>query len=261
MARKQNLYPYHLIDEEIHYSGHHEESSWDADHRGNGGVLPPTIDHRVVKSVLTTFPVFQRRNITEEVSGVVTFEGTFRVVSGDGLYFGFWGDKGDEKEAFVLRQNGTYFYAGAKAVFKVDTEWHYVKFVLDIDKGEVKVHLDGKFVVELPFTGKAKTLSRFEFGYGKQDTGEAMFFNDLEVYKNYIFCDSIVPKYDGNLPEEYEIKKEGKVTLGRRRYSPASKYSTYFMRAGSGTSSTVTRRFERASGKGERNSEADRRGR
>ena len=248
MARKQNLYPYHLIDEEIHYSGHHEESSWDADHRGNGGVLPPTIDKRVVKSVLTSYPTFQRRNITEEVSGTVTFEGTFRIVSGDGFYFGFWGDKGDEKEAFVLRQDGTYFYANKKAVFKIDTEWHYVKLVLDIDKGEVKVHLDGKFIDALAFTGKAKSLSRFEFGYGKQDTGEAMFFNDLEVYKNYIFCDSIVPKYEGNLPEEYEISKDGKVTLGRRRYSPASKYSTYFMKAGSGTHASVTRRFERAQG-------------
>jgi len=248
MARKPNLFPYHLIDEEIHYSGHHEESGWDTDHRANGAFYTQYLEHRIVNSVLTDCPTFRRRNITEETSGTVTFEGTFQVDSGDGFYFGFWGDKGDEKEAFVLRQKGGHFYAGNRAVFKVDNNWHYVKLVLNIDKGECRVHLDGKFVAAVAFTGRAKTLSRFEFGYGKEDLGEAVFFNDLEMYKNYIFCDSIVPKYEGNLPEEYEVKKEGKVISGRRRYSPTSKYSTYFIKASSGTSATVTRRFERAVG-------------
>jgi len=248
MARKPNLFPYHLIDEEIHYSGHHEESGWDTDHRANGAFYTQYLEHRIVNSVLTDCPTFRRRNITEETSGTVTFEGTFQVDSGDGFYFGFWGDKGDEKEAFVLRQNGSYFYAGKKAVFKADNNWHYVKLVLDIDKGEVKVHLDGRLVDVLAFTGKAKTLSRFEYGYGTEDVGSAKFYNDLEVYKNYIFCDSIVPKYDGKLPEEYEITTDGKAVFGRRRYSPASKYSTYFAKLSGGTSSSVTRRFDRAEG-------------
>ena len=248
MARKLNPNPYHLIDEEMHAYGHHEESGWDTDHRGHGEFYPRTIEHRIVKSVLTTYPTFRRRNITEETSGVVTFEGTFRVVSGDGFYFGFFGDKGIENEAFILRQNSNYFNAGKTAVFKADNEWHYVKLVIDIDKGEVKVHLDGKFVSALPFTGKAKSLSRFEFGYGKEDLGEAVFFNDIEVYKNYLFCDAIVPKYDGDLPEEYVIEKDGKIKIARRRYSPRSKYSTYYAKAGSGSSATITRKFERASG-------------
>ncbi len=248
MARKINPYPYHLIDDEIHGVGHHEESCWDTDHRGNGAFYAQTFEHRIVKSVNTDYPTFRKRNITEETSGVVTFECTYRIVSGDGFYLGFWGDKGDEKEAFVLRQNGSEMLAGNKAVFKADNNWHYLKVVIDIDKGACKLHLDGKFVCEAAFTGKAKSISRFEFGYGKEDLGEAMIYADTEMYKNYLFCDSIVPKFDGSLPEEYVVEKEGKVTLGRRRYSPTSKYSTYFAKAASSTSTVVTRKFDRASG-------------
>lgn len=248
MARKENLFPYHLIDEEIHWYGHHEESGWDTDHRGNGGFYSQFQELKRVRSINTDYPTFKKRNITEETSGEVTFEGTYQVISGDGFYFGFRGDKGDEKEAFVLRQKGGHFYAGNKPVFKADNNWHYVKLVLNIDKGECMVHLDGKFVAAVPFTGPAKTLSCFEFGYGKEDLGEAVFFNDLEVYKNYIFCDSIVPKYEGNLPEEYVVNKDSKVIVGRRRYSQASKYSTYFVKAKSGTKTEILRRFERASG-------------
>lgn len=248
MARKENLFPYHLIDEEIHWYGHHEESGWDTDHRGNGEFYSQFHELKRVRSINTDYPTFKKRNITEETAGEVTFEGTYQIISGDGFYFGFWGDKGDEKEAFVLRQNGGYFYAGNKAVFKADNNWHYVKLVMNIDKGECKVHLDGKYVLSSPFTGSAKTLSRFEFGYGKEDLGEAVFFNDLEMYKNYIFCDSIVPKYDGNLPEEYVVKKDGKASVGRRRYSPTSKYSTYFVKASSLSTTEISRRFERACG-------------
>ena len=179
--------------------------------------------------------------ISEETKGEVTFEGTFRILSGDGFYIGFFGDKGDEKEAFVLRQNGGKMYAGNKPLFKTDDAWHYIKFVIDIDKGECRLCLDGKYVDTLPFTGKAKTISRFEFGYGKEDLGEAMIFADTEMYKNYIFCDSIVPKFEGSLPEEYIVEKSGKATLGRRRYTPTSKYSTYFIKAAAGSDTTVTR--------------------
>ncbi len=248
MKRKDNLFAYHLIDDEIHGVGHHEESGWDTDHRGNGEFYGQTYDLRRVRSVNTKYPTFRRRNITEETNGVVTFEGTFQIISGDGFYLGFWGDKGDEKEAFVLRQSGNEMLAAGKAVFKADNNWHYIKLVLDIDKGECKVHLDGKFVATSPFTGKAKSLCRFEFGYGKDDLGEAVIFADTELYKNYIFCDSIVAKYDGNFPEEYEIEKQGRVVTGRRRYSPTSKYATYFVKAGSGTYTEITRSFERARG-------------
>ena len=102
MARKENPFAYHLIDDEIHYSGHHEESGWDTDHRGAGGEYPGTREFRHAKSIGNEFPTFRRRNITEETSGVLTFEGSFVINSGDGLYLGFYGDKGDEKEAFVL---------------------------------------------------------------------------------------------------------------------------------------------------------------
>ena len=246
--RKENLNPYHLIDDEIHWPGHHEESGWDTDHRGAGAFYGQTYEYRTVKSIGNEFPTFRRRNITEEVRGVVTLEGTYRIVSGDGFYFGFWGNKGNETEAFVLRQKDGFIYAGDKRAYKSDNAWHYVKLVLDIDKGECKLHLDGKYLKTLAFTGKATSLCRFQFGYEEGSVGEAMFYADLEVYKNYIFLDSLVPKYEGNLPEEYEIEKSGKAVIGRRRYSPTSKYSSYYVKAYSGSNTVISRAFERAEG-------------
>ena len=248
MARKENLFPYHLIDDEVHGSLHHEESGWDSDHRGTGECYIPTVEFRQAKSIGNEYPAFRRRNITEETHGVLTFECTYNIVSGDGLYLGFWGDKGDEKEAFVLRQNEGFMYADKKAVYKVDDKRHYLKMVIDIDKGEVKVHLDGKYVSVYPFTGPAKTISRFEFGYEAGAVGEAYVHANLELYKNYLFNDSLVPKYDGEIPEDYSVEKTGKVSCGRRRYSPTSKYCCYFVKAGSGSGAKITRKFERASG-------------
>ena len=248
MARKENPYAYHLIDEEMHYSGHHEESGWDTDHRGAGGPYPGYAEFKGVKSIGNEFPSFRRRNITEEVTGVITFECCLQIKSGDGLYFGFWGDKGDEKEAFVLRQNASFVYAGSKPLYKIDNAMHYLKFVIDIDSGKVRVHLDGKFLSEEPFTGKARTICRVEFGYEAGSVGETIIHAEMEMYKNYLFCDAIIPKYEGNLPEEYEIEKNGKAIIGRRRYSPNSLYSTYYAKANSNTSTAITRRFDRASG-------------
>ena len=74
MARKENLTAYHLIDEEVRGYGPHEESPWDTDHRGNGAFYSMLDTVRPVNSVNTKFPTFRRRNITEEVSGVLTFE-------------------------------------------------------------------------------------------------------------------------------------------------------------------------------------------
>ena len=114
MARKNNPFAYHLIDEEIHWSAHHEESGWDTDHRGAGGPYPGYAEFKDVKSIGNEFPSFRRRNITEETSGIITFECCYEIKSGDGFYVGFFGDKGDEKEAFVLRQKCGMMYAGEK---------------------------------------------------------------------------------------------------------------------------------------------------
>ena len=51
MARKENFTAYHLIDDEIHYPGHHEESGWDTDHRGAGGPYPGYAEFKGVKSI------------------------------------------------------------------------------------------------------------------------------------------------------------------------------------------------------------------
>ena len=248
MSRKENLTAYHLIDDEKHNPSRHEESGWDTDHRGAGEFYDKTIEFRTVKSVNTDFPTFRRRNITEEVSGKLTFEGSFQIVSGDGFYFGFWGDKGDEKEAFVLRQYEGAMFAGEDAVFATDNNWHYVKIVIDIDNGKCRVHLDGKFLSEHPFTGRAQTICRFEFGYEKEALGEAVFNADLKLYKNYLFCDTFVAKITQDMPEEYVTKKEGRATVTRRIYHEGSKYAIGEIYGYAGSSTVITRNFDRAHG-------------
>lgn len=248
MARKNNPSAYHLIDEERHGFGHHFESTWDSDHRGAGAKYPPGYHDRFAKSIGNKFPTYRRRNITEETCGSITFESSYKIVSGDGFYFGFFGDKGDEKEAFVLRQRDGKIYALDKALYNADNEWHYIKLVLDIDNGKAKVHLDGKFVDELPFTGRAKSVCRFEYGYAAGEVGEATFSTDVKVYKNYLVLDTVVPKIPGALPDEYVIEKTGKVSTGRRKYSPDSKYSCYYVKAGSNTKTDITRKFARTDG-------------
>ncbi len=247
--RKENLYPYHLIDEEQHSYGFHEESGWDTDHRGAGQCYEPTSVCRNVKSIGNGYPTFRRRNITEEFGGKVTFEGTLRIVSGDGFYFGFWGDKGDEKEAFVLRQNKDSLFAGKEKVCDFGNEWHYIKLVLDIDKKETAVHLDGKYLVTLPFTGKAKTLCRLEYGYEKDAAGEANVNMTMQLYKNYLFLDDIVPRLDGQMPEEYEIDIDGKAEVLRHPYRQNSKYFVYEVSANKDSDVTITRRFAKSKGK------------
>ena len=248
MSRKINLNPYHLIDDEVGGYGYHEESPWDSDHRGAGGFYESTCEIREAKGVGNKFPSFRKRDLNEETSGVLTLDATFKIISGDGFYFGFWGDKGDEKEAVVLRQNQGFIYAGQTSVAKADDKWHYVKLVMDIDKGMFKIHIDGKFVNELAFTGKAKTISRFVMGYEAGAVGKAHIGANMELYKNYLFCDNIVPKYDGNLPEEYVVAKEGKAKVAMRRYSQGSSYSCYYVNASSCSKTTVTRSFERSCG-------------
>ncbi len=248
MARKLNPTAYHLIDDEIHYMGHHEETGWDSDHRGAGEFYAPTVTTRNVKSIGNKFPTFRRRNITEETEGVLTFECTYQVLSGDGFYLGFWGDKGIENEAFVLRQKDGYFYAGDKAVFKADNAWHYLKMIIDIDKGDVKVHSDGKYIVTLPFTGKAKSISRFQFGYEAGAVGETLVHADLKLYKNYLFNDVVISKQTMDMPEEYIVEKDGKASLVRRQYRPGSPYSICELKGFSGSTTTITRSFDRTGG-------------
>ena len=248
MSKVENMYAYYLIDDECTGRGGHEESPYDTDHRGAGERLAPFGFVKNIKSIGNKFPVFRKRELNEEFAGVLTFECTYQIVSGDGFYFGFYGDKGDEKEVCVLRQNDGYVYAGEVAVAKADNNWHYVKLVMDIDKGAVKVCVDGKFVAEVPFTGKAKTISRFIMGYEAGSVGEANLGGEMELYKNFLFCDTIVPKYDGNLPEEYVVTKEGKAKVGMRRYHASSRYSVYYVTACSGSKTTIARNFARAKG-------------
>jgi len=248
MPRKENPAAYHLIDDERHHPSHHEESGWDTDHRGAGGFYDKTIEFRTVKSINTDFPTFRKRNITEESTGILTFEGTFRILSGDGFYFGFWGNKGQETEAFVLRQREGAMYAGEAAVFAADEAWHYIKIIIDIDRRACRIQLDGTYLAEYPFTGSAVTICRFAFGYGREDTGEAMFHANLKLYKNYLFNDSFVAKYPHAMPEDYCVSRTGAAEILRRPYREGSEYTVCEIAGSSGSATVVSRRFEKAGG-------------
>ena len=249
MARKDNLTAYHLIDDETHGYGHHEESPWDTDHRGAGVFYERATRVRPVKSVNTKFPTFRKRNLTEETKGVLTYECTYQIVSGDGFYLGFWGDKGDEKEAFVLRQKNGAMYAGEKLMYKVDNNWHFLQIKIDIDNGCVKLSLDGKYINTAPFTGKAKTISRLMYGYEVADMGETLVHMNMKLYKNYLFLDqSPAPDACGFIPEEYTIEKNGKATVVRRPYHSASKNIVYEVKGCTGSTTTITRGFARTGG-------------
>ena len=248
MPRKENRTAYYLIDDERHHPSHHEESCWDTDHRGAGAFYDKTIAHRVVKSVNTEFPTFRRRNSTEELTGKLTFEGSFRIISGDGFYFGFWGSKGAETEAFVLRQRNGAMYAGDSAVFETDDQWHFLKIIIDIDSRKCRIQLDGKYLPEYPFTGEAEGICRFEFGYGREALGEAMFHANLKLYKNYLFNDGFVDRYPGAMPEDYRIAKTEGVEILRRPYREDSAYTICEVTGGAGSSASVYRSFDRTGG-------------
>lgn len=250
MARKDNPTAYHLIDDVIHYPGHHEESGWDTDHRGAGEFYDRTYEYRRVKSVGNKFPTFRRRNITEETSGTLTFECNYQILSGDGLYIGFYGDKGEENDAFVLTQDDGFFYAGDTKLFKADNEWHYLKIDLCIDKGECRVFKDGKYVITTPFTGRAKTISRFQFGYEAGAVGEAVLDAEIKLYKNYLFNDAFITKQTTPMHDDYIIEKMGKSTVVRRRYNPKSAffYAVCEIKGSAESTTTVSRKFDRTSG-------------
>ncbi len=248
MARKQNPTAYHLIDEEIHYPSYHEESGWDTDHRGAGEFYAPTVEFRPVKSVNTLYPTFRKRNLTEETEGTLTFECSYQIVSGDGFYIGFLGNKNDICEAFVLRQKNGFMYAGNTSLYSTDNAWHYLKLVIDIDKKCVKVHLDGKYLCDCPFTGKAGTICRFEYGYEKKDLGEAIVHVDLKLYKNYLFNDQLICHFDGELPEEYVTQIQGNAKAVRRRYNPSSRYAIYELSAKANSKTEISRSFEACCG-------------
>lgn len=243
MTRKPNPTAYHLIDEEIHSQSVHEESCWDTDHRGAGEYYPPTYEYRSVKSVNTRYPTFRKRNITEEHAGVLTFECSYRNVSGDGFYLGFRGNKEAICEAFVLRQKAGVLCAGDTVIVETDTAWHYLKLVLDIDRRLVQIHLDGKYVLTVPFTGPAASICRLEYGYGKEALGETTVHADLKLYKNYLFNDQLICHFDGALPEEYVLSTTGDARAVRRLYHEGSKYAVYDLAAKAGAVTVIDRAF------------------
>ena len=240
-----------LIDDENNRSFPCPFTNWDTDFRGAGRALTrENGDFRPYRSALSTIkgaPTTIKRDINEQSSGSLTFECCYIIKSGDGFYMAFYGDKG-QREAVKIKQCGDFFYCGKFKLMKADNSKHYIKFVLDIDRGVFSLYHDGKHVANLPFTGTAASINSFRYGYDKDDIGEAGVFTFVKMYKNYLVNDKIIWDVPGALPDDYVIDKSGKSVVARVKYSDISDECVYSIKAQKDSVTSITKSFARADG-------------
>ena len=239
-------YPLILIDDELR-DGNTRQSNWDCDVRGADGESCKKPYGRQIKSVNTLYPTCLKRNINVQKDGKITLETDLTVVSGSGLYIGFWDG---ETEAVKLIHRDGFFTACGKKVFAFPFGSHHLKLTADIDRGIAVVYVDGKWASQFNFTGSAERISSFRMGFSKEDTGEAYIGLNLKLTKGYIVCDPCVSAIEGDLPQEYRLETEsGKAKAIYRRYSAyRAQYLVYDITAQKDSDAKVVRDFERASG-------------
>ncbi len=240
-----------LIDDENNRSFPCPFTNWDTDFRGAGRALTrENGDFRPYRRALSTIkgaPTTIKRDVNEQFSGCVTFECCYVIKSGDGFYMAFYGDKG-QNEAVKIKQCGQWFYCGDVKLFGADFSKHYIKLVLEIDGGTFEVHHDGKFIAKLHFTGCAKSINSFRYGYENDDLGEAGVFTFVKMYKNYLANDKIIWDVPGALPDDYTVEKTGKSIVSRVKYSDICDECVYSIKAQKDSVTTVTKSFNRADG-------------
>ena len=221
-------------------------SGWDRDFRGAEHYpVKEWGRHVYVKRVNTKYPSTVTREITRQTYGEVTFETSYKLISGDGLYMAFY-DKA--QEAFRIDIIGNVAYAKNKKLFTTSSAPHHIKFVLNIDTATVKIIHDGKLCSVVPFTGSACAFDRVSFGYENEYLGHAD-FQCCKMYKNYLVNDYIIAAYDGELPEDYIVEKEGKASVLRKQYGFLSYNYVYDVQASKNAKVFITHPFDRTSGK------------
>ena len=240
-----------LIDDENNRSFPCPFTNWDTDFRGAGRALTrENGDFRPFRRALSTIkgaPTTIKRDVNEQFSGTLTFECCYIIKSGDGLHFSFYGDKG-KNEAVKIKQKGDFFYCENVKLFKADNNKHYIKFILDIDAGVFSLYHDGKYIASCHFTGTAKSINSFRFGYGEEDLGEAGVYTFVKMYKNYLVNDKIIWDVPGVLPDDYIIEKTGKSVVARVKYSAISDECVYSIKAMKGSDTSIIKNFARADG-------------
>ncbi len=240
-----------MIDDKRHPSWPYPYTNWDTDYRGAGRALTAEkgdfSPYRRALSTIKGMPTVIKRDITEQFTGKLAFECNYIINSGDGFYLAFYGDKG-ENELFKTTQYGNYFTIEGNSVFKTDYGKHNIKFVLDIEMRTVEIYHDGKYITTTAFTGIAKSVSSFRFGYGTDDLGEAGVFTTVKFYKNYLVNDMVVSDIEGNIPDDYSVTTSGKVKVHRKRYSEKSTDCVYSLNCRCDSSATLQKRFAKSEG-------------
>ncbi len=237
--------PLILIDDERH-NGWMRQSNWDCDLRGAGGESCQKSDGRQVLSCNTDYPTCLKRDINRQTDGTLVLETDLTVKSGSGFYIGFWGK---ETEAVKLVFENGFFTVAGKTLFAFPYGTHHFLFTADIDKGIAKVHADGVWKADIPFTGNAACIDSFRTGFAKEAVGEALLGLNFKLSKNYLVFDLCVSAVESALPAEYELYTEtGKAKAVYRRYTPKTLYHVYDLTAQKETDAGVVRHFDRASG-------------
>lgn len=236
--------PVYLIDD-LRMS----RSGWDYDNRGSGEGKPSFWATKTAKSVNRDFPTVFKHPITRQTCGSVTYECNFRMVSGDGLFMRFCDGDDAEEEAFSVAFRGGNLVCGTKNVCKAPLGKHHIRFILDISRGEAEIYFNGRFCGTYRFTGSARAIAAFCFGYGKEDLGETVFSSNDKMYKNFLVNDGCIYDEPGDLPDDYDTELFGNAKVFRRNYVPDKEETVYTVKAAKGAGAAVSHGFARTEGK------------
>ena len=256
MNNNRDSRPMYLIDDKNGWYWGNKLTDWDTDFRGSGrGCKKEDKDkRRILISVLDKYPTTAKREINEQSDGKLTFEAEYTLVSGEGFFFAF-NNKTDEM--FRMEHRDGYFVAGGQKLFKIGYGLHIIKLVLDIDNGLVDYYSDGKYIGKCSFSGNAKSMSYFMCGFGEKDIGEASLEHNVKLYKNYLCVDRCATYHERDLSDDYTLTvSKGKASVKYVDYyntdTPWRDYAgnlySYKVKAGAQSSTSITRKFDRASG-------------
>ncbi len=228
----------YLIDDTL------PRSSWDYDLRGGNLAFSDSYfwTKRPVKSVGNGYPCTLKRDFNEQTDGILTFVTNYNIISGDGFYFEFSDRK---NEALRLTQKDGFLWADDEKLFELSYGEHHIQIDIDIDNTKAYIISDAKYKAECNFTGIAADLSSFKFGYDGDTVGEAYVALIIKLFKNYIFNDTCLADFPGDMPVGYDVKCSGNAKAERVLYGGVRKFCVYDLMSDNESSCTVERRFEK----------------
>ena len=236
-----------LIEDTSHRGWFSPRSGWDLDNRGADGLpsVEGNVPERQIRSVLRDMPTTFRRDITEQFDGIITLEAVYSLIEGEGFYLRF-----ANKNAYLLNlvHRAGAFYLDQTKAFSVSYGRHYIKFIIDMAKGTVKIFSDKKYAGEFPVNGTANSISSFACGFEKQDVGHATLLYSVKMYKNYYVYDFNINLDEGALLGDYLVTSEGRAKIQNKHFGGQYYDYSYLFEAHKDSAVTVTRPFDKSSG-------------